>query len=101
MRTIDVTFWGKANCSLCDKARAVLDRLARDYVIRVDKRDITLDLAAFERYRYVIPVIEIDYGPAFELKISEHRLRAAFDELARKQDVSAVPNDSVVADPSP
>jgi hypothetical protein len=59
-----------------------------------------LDPVAFERYRYVIPVIEIDHGPTFELKISEHRLRAAFDELTREQDVSAVPNDPVVGDPS-
>jgi hypothetical protein len=84
--TIEITFWGKADCSLCDKAQAILDRLSLDYPVVVDKRDISADPAAFERYRYVIPVVEIKGGPSFELKISEHRLRSALEELTRRPD---------------
>src|SRR5438046_1456923 len=76
-----ITLWGKTDCSLCDRAHAILDRLARDYPVRVVSRDILTVPAAFERYRLVIPVVEIEGGPCFELKISEHRLRQALDAM--------------------
>jgi hypothetical protein len=47
----------------------------------VEKRDITANPDAYERFRYVIPVVEIRDGPTFEGKISEHRLRQAFEAL--------------------
>jgi hypothetical protein len=83
---INVTFWGKADCSLCDKVQSVLDRLAREYDVRVDKRDILADPAAFERFRYVIPVVEIENGPRFETKVTELWLRRAFDEIRSRRE---------------
>jgi hypothetical protein len=61
---------------------ALLDRLAADYPIAVEKRDITVDPNAFARYRYVIPVVEIAGGPTFEGKVTEYRLRQALDRLS-------------------
>lgn len=78
---IQVTLWGKPDCSLCDKAHVILDRLGRDYPLIVSTRDISLEPDAFERYRYVIPVVEIENGTRFEGKITEHRLRQALDVL--------------------
>jgi len=78
---VNIVLWGKPDCSLCDKAQAILERVAREYPLTIDKRDITGDDAAFARYRDVIPVFEIDGGPSFEGKISEHRLRKALEEL--------------------
>ncbi|HVC35195.1 MAG TPA: glutaredoxin family protein [Chloroflexota bacterium] len=74
-----VTLWGKPGCCLCDHALALLERLAREYPLRIEKRDITADPSAFERYRYVIPVVEIDGGERFEGKITEYRLRQALE----------------------
>jgi hypothetical protein len=76
-----VTLWGKADCSLCDKAQAILEQLAADFPLDVEKRDITADPDAYERYRYVIPVVEIRGGPTFAGKVTEHRLRRAFEVL--------------------
>ncbi len=78
---IAVTLWGKPDCSLCDKAMQVLDRLSQDFPLDVQKRDITVNPDDFERYRYVIPVVQVADGPTFEGKISEHRLRQALDQL--------------------
>lgn len=77
---ITVVLWGKADCSLCDRAKAILDRLSRDYPLQVIYRDITADPDAFERYRYVIPVVELPNGKRFEGKITEHWLRQAIEE---------------------
>lgn len=82
---INVVLWGKADCSLCDKAQAILERLARDYDVRVDKRDILADPAAFERFRYTIPVVEIENGPRLETKITELWLRRALDEVRSRR----------------
>ncbi len=79
---ISVVLWGKADCCLCDQAQAILDRLATEFPLRVDKRDILADPTAFERFRYVIPVVEIEGGPRFEGKITEHRLRQALRRVA-------------------
>lgn len=76
---IEVTLWGKDDCSLCDKAKTILDRLARDYPLQVTYRDITADPEAFERLRYVIPVVELPNGKRFEGKITEHWLRQALE----------------------
>jgi thiol-disulfide isomerase/thioredoxin len=78
---IAVILWGKDDCHLCEKAAAILDRLAGDFPLVVEKRDITRDPQAFARYRYVIPVVEIIGGPTFEGKITEHRLRRTLEGL--------------------
>jgi len=80
--TIDVVLWGKADCSLCDRAKAVLERLSHDYPLQVSYRDITANPADFERFRYVIPVVELPDGTHFEGKITEHWLRRALDKRA-------------------
>jgi hypothetical protein len=79
---IHVTLWGKSDCSLCDKAAAILERIQVEFPLEIEKRDITADPVAFERYRYVIPVVEIRGGRSFEGKITEHRLRLALQERA-------------------
>src|SRR5579884_1042723 len=81
VETISVILWGKPDCCLCDRARDILQRLGRDYPLRIEKRDITADPVAFERYRYRIPVVEIEGGQRFEGKITELWLRRALDEV--------------------
>jgi len=82
---ISVILWGKADCSLCDRAGQILDRIARDYPLRIEKRDITADPVDHERFRYVIPVVEIDGGQRFEGKITEYWLRQEIERLARQR----------------
>jgi thiol-disulfide isomerase/thioredoxin len=73
--------WSKTDCSLCDRTRAILEKLSHDYPILVTSRDITDDPAAFERYRHVIPVVEIEGGRRLEGKITEHWLRRGLDDV--------------------
>ncbi|HEX5418224.1 MAG TPA: glutaredoxin family protein [Chloroflexota bacterium] len=77
---IEIVLWGKTDCSLCDRAKGILDRLSRDYPLQVTYRDITADPDAFERYRYRIPVVELPNGKRFEGKITEHWLRKELRE---------------------
>ena len=76
-----VTLWGKPDCSLCDHAHAVLDKLSREYPLTVTVKSILADEDAFHRYRYLIPVVEIEGGQRFEGKITELWLRRGLDDV--------------------
>ena len=52
--------YGKPACSLCDKATAVLERLRAEFEYRIEHIDITKDPDLFARYRYRIPVVEVN-----------------------------------------
>jgi thiol-disulfide isomerase/thioredoxin len=78
---IQIVVWSKTDCSLCDRVLAILEKLSHDYPIVVTSRDITDNPAAFERYRYLIPVVEIQGGPRLEGKITEHWLRRGLDDV--------------------
>lgn len=82
-RPIPVILWGKPGCCLCDRAEEILRRLQQEYPLQIDKRDIMTDPDASERYRLVIPVVEIVGGPRFEGKVTELWLRRALEAWTR------------------
>jgi glutaredoxin len=65
-----VFYWAQA-CSLCEKARAVLDRVGVVY----DSVDITADPGLEVQYREWLPVVEIDGERAFVYFVDEDALR--------------------------
>ena len=72
-----VTLFGKADCSLCDDVRADLDLLAGEIDFTLLEIDITTNEALFERFRYLIPVVDIDDGELLTPPHSIPRLRDA------------------------
>jgi len=78
-KPVRVIFWSKTDCCLCEHAHDVLAKVAKDYPLAIEERDITADPVAFERYRYSIPVVEVVGGPTFEGKITEYWLRQALE----------------------
>ena len=74
-----VTLFGKADCSLCDDVRADLDLLAGEIEFTFLEIDITTNEALFERFRYLIPVVDIDDG---ELLTPPHSIRRLRDAIA-------------------
>jgi len=74
-----VILYTKPGCHLCDKARAILLRVARDYSLTIESVDITQDDELYQRYWDVIPVVEVEGGPTFVSKVSEYRLRKALE----------------------
>ncbi len=69
--------YSKAGCHLCQRAKAILDRLATEYELDVVEVDITSDPVLWDRYHELIPVVRLDDGTEFVSKISEFRLRRA------------------------
>jgi glutaredoxin len=64
-------------CSLCERAREVLDRVGVAYEVV----DITGDEGLEARYREWLPVVEIDGERAFVYHVDEDALRRKLDRV--------------------
>jgi thiol-disulfide isomerase/thioredoxin len=78
---IHARFYTRANCSLCERAYPMVERLAREGLLSVEKIDITTDPALFELYRYRIPVVVLSTGEVHEGRISPFRLRRSIARI--------------------
>jgi hypothetical protein len=81
----NITLYMKEGCHLCAEAMSLLDRFDADGGygrLNVSEVEITSDPALFERYQYVIPVIEIDDRAHLEAPIRASDLRAALEMLS-------------------
>jgi glutaredoxin len=58
-----LTLYSKPDCPLCDELKADLDVLREQFEFILEERDIEVDSVLFERYRYLIPVLDIEGGP--------------------------------------
>lgn len=74
---VTVTIYSKKDCHLCDIAKETLLKVQQEYSFSLTEIDIEKDRAAFEKYKYLIPVIEIDGEIAFNYRIDEVELKRA------------------------
>jgi glutaredoxin len=70
-----VVLYGRADCHLCDEARAVLERVRADVPFDLVERDIERDDALHRRYLERIPVVEVAGEEVFEFFVEEAELR--------------------------
>ena len=52
-----VTLYTRADCPLCDEARALLDTIAERFGFAIEAVDIDADPELRARYNYAVPVI--------------------------------------------
>lgn len=57
---VTVTIYSKKECHLCDIAKEEIKALRCDLEFSINEVDIEKDKLAFEKYKYLIPVVEID-----------------------------------------
>jgi glutaredoxin len=74
---VQVTLYTGRDCSLCERARRVLDRVGTPY----EAIDITGDEALEARYREWLPVVEIDGERAFVYWVDEDALRRKVSQV--------------------
>jgi len=75
---IEVVFYTKAGCHLCEDARDLLEEVAEGTEYVLTEIDIRSDMEVFERYRYRIPVILINGEVLLEGRIDALELVRAF-----------------------
>lgn len=59
-----VTLYAKPNCPLCEELKADLLALQTEIGFSLQERNIEENVDDFARYRYLIPVLDIEGGPA-------------------------------------
>ena len=74
---IRLTFYSKPNCPLCDDARDMLENLNREFTLAVTEVNILRDPAIYEKYKYLIPVLELETGQVIKARFTESELRKA------------------------
>lgn len=80
MQPYRITLFTKEGCTLCVKAKTILERLHLFYSLVIEEFDITTDEAVYAKYWDKIPVLHINGQEAFVSKVSEHWLRRYFEE---------------------
>lgn len=70
-----IQFYTKEDCSLCTKALAVIEKVAHDIPVHLEKINITEDKKIFEKFKEKIPVVFIESKLAFKYSIDEIKLR--------------------------
>jgi hypothetical protein len=78
-----VTLYGKPDCHLCDEAEERLADLYRKRGLTYRKVNIQSSPDLFERYRYRIPVIEIDGGATLDWPVTLDQVWSAVRAVAQ------------------
>ena len=66
-----VVLYSKPGCHLCEEMRALVDDVLDGSDVAVREVDVTRDAALFERFRYDIPVLEIDGREVARHRVTE------------------------------
>ena len=56
---LSVLLYTKTDCGLCDEVKEALAALQDTFPHQLTEVDITLDTAVYEKYKFIIPVVEI------------------------------------------
>ena len=52
--------YSKENCSLCEKAKKILEEISAEIPLKINEVDIYQDDILLEKYQIMIPVVEIN-----------------------------------------
>jgi len=71
---VNITLYSKKDCHLCGIAREMLLKIQQEFPFSLAEIDIEKDKTIFDKYKYLIPVIEIDGEKVFNYGIDESEL---------------------------
>ena len=57
---LNITIYSKKECHLCDIAKEELEDIRREFDFSLKEINIEKDTVAFEKFKHLIPVVEVD-----------------------------------------
>jgi glutaredoxin len=66
---MQITVYTKPGCHLCDDALHLLDKLTPKYDLQLTEVNILEDMAVYEQYKLLIPVIQVTDVPTGPLTV--------------------------------
>ena len=79
-RALDVTFYSRPGCHLCEAAKAAIDPLLVEFGAPLREVNIDLDPVLVERYGWDIPVIFIGSRKAAKHRVNVKQFRRQLQE---------------------
>lgn len=70
-----ITIYSKKGCHLCEVAMQKLLEIRQEFPFSLTEIDIENNDELFQKYKYLIPVIEIDGKIVFTYKLDENKLK--------------------------
>jgi glutaredoxin len=80
--------YSKPDCHLCEEAKFVVDRIAKEFSVPVEVINIEQDRESYEKYRYDIPLIYLDDVKLFKHRVDEVKLRKVLNKVAQTSRLS-------------
>ncbi len=80
---LKLILYSKKECHLCDIAKKELNDLGKELAFSITEVDIEKDREVYEKYKHLIPVIEIDGIVIFTGKIDREKLKNALRQKSR------------------
>ncbi|HEY1628829.1 MAG TPA: glutaredoxin family protein [Tepidisphaeraceae bacterium] len=75
-----VTIYSKPDCHLCDVMKQIVQKVRRRREFELEIRNILDDLADFEKYQTLIPLLLVNGSEIARYRIREDQLEAALRE---------------------
>lgn len=77
---MNITFYSKPHCPLCDKAKAALDLVCETLNLTYQEVDIYSDDVLLEKYQLMIPVVEVDSDIVAAGQVTYSKLKKSLEE---------------------
>jgi len=77
MAAVDVTIYSRADCHLCEEAKATVERVADDVEtpVTIEEVDVDTDETLRAEYGERVPYVFVDGWPAFKYEVDADELR--------------------------
>jgi len=82
---ITIEILTKKDCSLCDTAKAIVEKVLPDFPAQLKMTDIESDAGLFETYKEKIPVVRINGEESFVYKVHKVTLRKKLEKILSEQ----------------
>ena len=81
---VDVTIYSRADCHLCEKAKATIERVADevDTLVTIEEVDVDTDETLRAEYGERVPYVFVDGWPAFKYEVDAAELRRQLRDAA-------------------
>jgi len=82
MAAVDVTIYSRADCHLCEEAKATVERVAADVEtpVTIEEVDVDTDETLRAEYGERVPYVFVDGWPAFKYEVDAEELRRQLQE---------------------
>lgn len=84
-RKIELIFYTKPNCPLCEEAEEILEEMKDLFGFSISKVNIMKNMNTYEKYRHKIPVIEFADNHSLSGKIDKKELEQKIKALIQIQ----------------